>query len=279
MNDRDRPQRNRRVHDHAPHNHDRRPRHEDEESDDGLKLHASQRNARQNVTQHADASPGTPLAQPGEVAWLKVLTVNNTGAFLDWGRPKDLLLPYGEQNGRVVVGQHCLVCILLDSDDRPFATMKLDNWIHDTVAEGDERETGSTVHIIVAEETDLGVKVVVDHHYWGLLYRDEIFRPLSKGQALRGYVKKQREDGKLDISINPPTHVAAQTLTDRILTAIDTAGGKLALTDKSSPADIQRAFGVSKSVFKQAIGALYKHRKIEITTHGIRRVQDGSAAQ
>jgi len=212
--------------------------------------------------------------QPGEVAWLKVVEVNNTGAFLAWGRPKDLLLPYGEQNGRVVVEQHCLVCILLDADDRPYATMKLDDWIRDVVPAEQAYEAGEAVGLVIAEESDLGVKAVVDHRYWGLLYRDEIFRPLRKGQQLRGYIRKQRDDGKLDITINPPTHIAAASLTERILAAVDANGGKIPLTDKSSPADIQRAFGVSKSVFKQAIGALYKQRLIEITTHGVRRTAD-----
>lgn len=208
----------------------------------------------------------------GEVAWLKVVTVNNTGAFLDWGRPKDLLLPYGEQAGRVVVGQHVLVFIAEDDDDRPFASMKLDDFIGDQV---DPRAagygTGDVVALTVHGPTDLGVKVVVDHRYWGLLYREEIFRPLRTGQVLRGFVKKQRDDGKLDVTLNPPVHVAAAALTDRILAAIDANGGKLALTDKSSPEDIQRAFQVSKGVFKQAVGALYKERLIVIEPGCLRR--------
>jgi predicted RNA-binding protein (virulence factor B family) len=206
--------------------------------------------------------------QPGQVAWLRVVEVNNTGAFLDWGREKDLLLPYGEQNGRVVVGQHCLVCVLEDDDDRPFASMKLDEIIRD---EAEGYETGDAVELIVSGPTDLGMKVVVDHRYWGLLYRDEIFRPLRAGQQLRGHVKKMREDGRLDVSINPPAHVAAAALTDRILAAIDAHDGKLSITDKSSPQEIQRTFGVSKGVFKQAVGALYKERLIVIDTSCLRR--------
>ena len=216
-------------------------------------------------------SPDPQHAQPGQVAFLKVVQVNNTGAFLDWGRQKDLLLPYREQDGRVVVGQHCLVCILLDEDDRPFATMKLDNWIHDIVPESHAYEPGEKVSLIIADETDIGVKAIVDHRYWGLLYRDEIFRPVDKGEHVTGFVKKQREDGKLDVTLNPPAHIAAASLADRILAAVDANGGKLALTDKSSPDDIQDAFGVSKGVFKQAIGTLYKQRLILIEPDCIRR--------
>lgn len=209
-----------------------------------------------------------PIGEVGQVAWLAVVTVNNTGAFLDWGRPKDLLLPWGEQTGRVVVGQHVLVFIDEDDDGRPFASMKLDEFIRDEAA---DYGTGDIVHLTVYGETDLGMKVIVDDRYWGLLYRDEIFRPLGPGQQLRGYVKKQRDDGRLDITINPPAHVAASALADRILAAIDANGGKLALTDKSSPADIQRAFGVSKGVFKQAVGALYRARRIVIEPGCLRR--------
>lgn len=206
--------------------------------------------------------------EPGEVAWLKVVAVNNTGAFLDWGREKDLLLPYGEQNGRVVVGQHCLVIVLEDDDDRPFASMKLEDFIRD---EAEGYGSGDVVALTVSGPTDLGMKVVVDHRYWGLLYRDEIFRPLRAGQRLRGYVKKLREDGRLDVTLNPPVHVAAAALTDRILAAIDANGGKLTLTDKSSPQEIQRTFAVSKGVFKQAVGALYKERLIVIEPGCLRR--------
>lgn len=217
------------------------------------------------------------LPEPGQVAWLKVVAVNNTGVFLAWGRPKDLLLPFSEQAGRAVVGQHCLVCILLDEDDRPFASGQLDEWIHDIVPASVTYAAGDRVALTVADTTDLGVKVIVDDRYWGLLYRDEIFRPVHKGQQLGGYVKKLRDDGKLDVTINPPTHIAAASLAERILAAVDANGGQLMLTDKSRPEAIQSAFGVSKSVFKQALGALYKQRLILIETHCIRRAAPGNS--
>lgn len=219
-----------------------------------------------------------PVGDVGQVLWLPVAAVNNTGAFLDWGRPKDLLLPFSEQEGRVAPGEHCLVFVALDDDDRPFASMKLNDFIFDTFDEGDAANypQGKSVSLVIAGETDLGIKAVVDHRYWGMIYRDEIFRPLRRGQALTGYMKKPRADDKLDVSVNPPTHVAADALTDRILATLQKRGGFLPLSDKSAPEDIQRAFGVSKGVFKQAIGALYKQRRIVIAKDGIRLPDEGT---
>ncbi|MFZ5756543.1 MAG: S1 RNA-binding domain-containing protein [Pseudomonadota bacterium] len=209
--------------------------------------------------------------EPGDVAFLKVVTVNNTGAFLDWGREKDLLLPYSEQQGRVAVDQYCLVIIQLDDDDRPFASMQLNDFIDDTVDTHDTPfKPGQRVHLVIADETDLGVKAVVDHRWWGLLYREDLFRPVRRGQSFEGHIKQQRADGKLDVTLNPPAHVAAASLGDRILETLAKRGGFLPLSDKSPPEDIQRTFGVSKGVFKQAIGALYKQRRIIIGRDGIR---------
>ncbi|MFZ5723098.1 MAG: S1 RNA-binding domain-containing protein [Pseudomonadota bacterium] len=213
-----------------------------------------------------------PVGDVGQVLWLPVVAVNNTGAFLDWGRPKDLLLPFGEQEGRVAPGEHCLVFVALDDEDRPFASMKLNDFIFDTFDEGDgdNYPQGKRVELVIAGETDLGIKAVVDHRYWGLIHREDLFRPLRRGQTLAGYMKRPRDDGKLDVTVNPPAHVAADALTDRILAALQQRGGFLPLSDKSAPEDIQRTFGVSKGVFKQAIGALYKQRRILIAKDGIR---------
>lgn len=212
----------------------------------------------------ADAGPDV-----GEVAWLPVVAVKDAGAFLDWGRPKDLLLPFSEQprGGRPQPGQYCLVYIAQDEDDRPFASMKVNDFIADTA---DGYAPGDKVTLLIAELTDLGVKAVVDHRYWGLLYAADIFRTLRQGETCTGYVQKLREDGKLDVTLNPPAHVAAASLGDRVLAALRAAGGFLPLSDKSSPEAIQDAFGVSKSVYKQAIGALYKQRLISIDKDGIR---------
>ena len=217
-----------------------------------------------------------PIGNVGEVAWLKVVAVKDAGAFLDWGRPKDLLLPYGEQprGARVRAGDHCLVFIAEDADGRPFASMRLNDFIADAAG---GYQAGQRVSLVIAELTDLGVKAVVDHRCWGLLYADDIFRPVRRGEHCTGYVRKVREDGRLDLTLNPPARVAAGALTDRIVEALQAAGGFLPLGDKSPPEAIQQAFGVSKGVFKQAIGALYKQQRILITREGIRLAGPGTA--
>lgn len=220
------------------------------------------------------AAPDHALPQVGEVAWLTVVAVKDAGAFLDWGRPKDLLLPFGEQprGQRPRAGESCLVFIAEDEDGRPFASMKLNEFIRDTA---DGYAPGASVTLVIAELTDLGVKAVVDHRYWGLLYAEDIFRPLTRGETVGGHVRKLREDGKLDVTLNPPAHVAAVSLSDRVMAALRAAGGFLPLSDKSSPEAIQAQFGVSKGVYKQAIGALYKQRLIRIDKDGIRLAGDG----
>lgn len=213
-----------------------------------------------------------PIGDIDQVLWLRVVEVNDTGAFLDWGRPKDLLLPYSEQEGRPATGDYCMVYVGTDDDERPFASMKLNDFVFDTYDEGDAPNypQGRKVSLLIAGETDLGIKAVVNHRYWGMLYRDEVFQPLRRGQSIDGYMKLPRADDKLDVTINPPAHIAAGALTDRIIASLRQRGGFLPLSDKSSPDDIQRAFGVSKGVFKQAIGALYKDRLILIAKDGIR---------
>ncbi len=220
-------------------------------------------------TQHAIREP---IGDINHVLWLRVAAVNDTGAFLDWGRPKDLLLPFSEQEGRPQPGDYCLVFVDIDDDERPFASMKLNDFLYDVLVGGDADNypQGQAVTLVIAGETDLGIKAIVNHRYWGMLYRDEIYRPPRRGLTLTGYVKNPRADGKLDLSINPPAHLAAGALTDRILAMLQQRGGYLPYSDKSPPEDIQRAFGVSKGVFKQAIGALYKQRQIIIAKDGIR---------
>lgn len=216
-------------------------------------------------------------ANVGEIALLKVVAVNDTGAFLHQGLPKDLLLPYREQHGEVRVDDQVLVMVCEDEQGRPFASMRLDDFIQD---EAEGYAQGDQVALIIAGPVDLGIKAIVDNRYWGLLYADEIFRPqhqaLKKGDRMTGYVKKPRADHKIDITINPPGHIAAASLADQILTKLGKHGGFLPLHDKSAPDAIQAAFGVSKSVFKQAIGVLYKQRRITIEDGGIRLIDKQS---
>ncbi|MGJ7461290.1 CvfB family protein [Halomonas sp. MA07-2] len=213
-----------------------------------------------------------PTCAVGEVAYLEVVTVNETGAFLDWGHPKDLLLPYGEQRFRPSVGKRVLVRIYEDQQGRPVASQKLDRFVAD---EAEGLSAGDEVTLVIAEQTDLGLKAVVDHRCWGLLYRDDITRPLRRGQRLTGYVKRLREDGRLDLSLLPPGAARLDVVGETVLKALRESGGYLPLCDRSDAAEIKARLGVSKNAFKQAIGRLYKQRLITLEATGIRLVPRG----
>ena len=213
-----------------------------------------------------------PKCAVGEVAYLEVVTVNETGAFLDWGHPRDLLLPFGEQRFRPSVGKRVLVRIYEDQQGRPVATQKLDRFVADA-AEG--LAAGDEVTLMIAEQTDLGFKAVVEHRCWGLLYRDDVTRPLRRGQRLTGYVKRLRDDGRLDLSLLPPGEARLDVVGETVLKALRESGGYLPLGDKSDAAEIKARLGVSKNAFKQAIGRLYKRRLITLSPTGIRLAPGG----
>ncbi|WP_227369413.1 S1 RNA-binding domain-containing protein [Halomonas sp. M20] len=203
----------------------------------------------------------------GDVALLEVVAIKDAGAFLGWGRPKDLLLPYSEQRSRPRVGQQVLVMIFEDDQGRPAASMRLEDFIIDQ-AEG--LKNGDKVALVIGERTDLGVKAVVNQRFWGLLYHDELTRPPKRGERMEGYVRRVREDGRLDLSLLPSGAEKQQLAAERIIDALQANQGFLALSDKSSPATIKSQLGISKSAFKQAIGKLYKQRRIVIEAKGIR---------
>ncbi|GHG70830.1 GntR family transcriptional regulator [Alishewanella longhuensis] len=212
------------------------------------------------------ATTERPRIMVGQVAMLPVVAITKVGAFLNWGVKKDLLVPFSEQQIPLKEGQHYLVYCYVDLSNRIVASTKLDRHIHKTPA---NYQIGDKVAIIVSEQTDLGYKVVIEHQHWGVLYKNEVFKPLRRGDKLTAYVMKVRDDGKIDLRLVSTTHKQAQELTDKVLYKLKQNGGKLALTDKSSPEQIYDAFGVSKKAFKQAIGALYKEKKIVITEQGL----------
>lgn len=213
-----------------------------------------------------------PRCAVGEVAYLEVVTVNETGAFLDWGQPKELLLPFGEQRFRPTPGKRVLVRIYEDQQGRPVASQRLDRFVSD---EAEGLAAGDEVTLVIAEQTDLGLKAVVDHRCWGLLYRDDITRPLRRGQRLSGYVKRLREDGRLDLSLLPPGAARLDVVGETVLKALRESGGYLPLGDKSDATEIKARLGVSKNAFKQAIGRLYKRRLITLEATGIRLAPGG----
>ena len=150
-----------------------------------------------------------------------------------------------------------------------YASSYLNDFLKDEAA---EFEQGQQVSIMIGNATDLGYKVVINHQYWGLLYANEVFQPIYKGQVMAGYIKKLREDQRLDVSLAPFGFAKVASITDTILAKLAEDNGFIALSDKSSPDDIYAVFGVSKKVFKQAIGILFKQRSIVIEKTGIRLV-------
>ena len=218
---------------------------------------------------HLAATTKTPSAQVDDIAWLKVVSLNYVGAFLDWGLPKDLLVPFSEQHHEMEVGRSYLVKVFLDDKNRIAATTKIDRFIEE-VAE--DFEVGQKVSLIIADQTELGFKAIINNTHWGLLYQNELFQPLSRGQKLDGYIKKIRDDLKIDLCLHHPGYGKVLSLTDNILIKLKENNGVLMLSDKSPPEAIYAAFGVSKKVFKQAIGALYKKKLIELDKSGIRLV-------
>lgn len=216
-----------------------------------------------------------PYAQVDEVAYLKVVSGSHAGAFLDWGMPKDLLVPFSEQKVPMHAGRSYLVKLFLDESNRIAASMLLDDFLQDEAVYYKE---GQKVEIIVADPTDLGFKVIVDHQYWGVLYKNEIFQPLTRGQKLTAFVKKTRSDYRLDLILDNKNYgVKRDKTSEDILQELQRHGGYLSLTDKSSPELIYRQFGISKKIFKQAIGSLYKQRLIFIEENGIRLASENKS--
>jgi len=208
------------------------------------------------------ATARLPYAQVDDVAWLKCVSVSDVGAFLDWGLAKDLLLPYSEQTTKIVAGRSCLVKVFLDESNRIAASMLLDDFIED---EAFYLKEGDKVDLVIADETDLGRKAVVNNEYWGVLYKNEIFQKLRKGQKTTGFIKKIRDDNKIDLVLQMAKFGdKVDSVTEKILAKLESQGGVMLITDKSHPDEIYKAFGVSKKVFKQSVGSLYKKRMIAI---------------
>ena len=221
------------------------------------------------LTESRTRSVKAPKVLRGEVASLGVVSTSKLGAFLDWGMPKDLLLPFAEQTGPLRPGGRALVMVTTDREGRLLASAKLDRFLKDTC---NEFQQGDEVALIAARETDLGWKMVVNNRYWGMIARKELRAPLKHGQRVTGYVQRLREDGKLSLSLNAPGAAKSDALSEQIMAALEQAGGELPLGDKSAPDAIFEAFRCSKNAFKQAIGGLYKARKIVIEKDRILKV-------
>ncbi|MGO8677957.1 MAG: S1 RNA-binding domain-containing protein [Limisphaerales bacterium] len=214
------------------------------------------------------ATTQTPRATVGEVATLKVISINRqVGAFLDWGLAKDLLLPFREQTGPVRAGEDVVVRVCLDErTQRIVASMKLGR---DSALKPPNLRAGERVEFLITEKTQLGYRALVDGKHPGLLFHDGVSMPVAIGQKLKGFVRALRPDGKIDLSLDQAGYERVAPLARRIVLELQRGNGRLGLDDDSPPEAVRRAFGVSKNAFKQALGALYKARRIRFSKPGI----------
>ena len=216
------------------------------------------------------ATTQTPFAQVGDFAWLEVAWVNQFGAFRDWGLMKDLFVPFGEQKMKMQKGRSYLVHVHLDPETfRIMASAKVERYLS---KEWPPYHGGDEVDALVWQKTDLGFKDIVDNQFAGLLFDDEIFRQLHSGDRLRAYVKQVRPDGKIDLSLQKKGQKAVHDFSDILLEHLRTNGGFTPLGDKSPAEEIYALFGVSKKVYKKAVGDLYRQRLITIEDDGLHLV-------
>ncbi len=208
------------------------------------------------------ATTETPKAEVGECAYLKVVEVNRIGAFLDWGLPKDLLVPFGEQQKPMQVGQSYVVYLYVDpASERIAASTKLDKFLADA---SPYYKVQQQVDLLICGRTDLGYRTVIDGSVIGLLFKSDVLSPINIGQKIKGYIKHIRADKKLDLCLQLVNREALDELSEKIMAFIKAEGGETTLTEKSPPDIIAKQFGVSKSSYKKALGKLYKKRLILI---------------
>lgn len=220
------------------------------------------------------ATTTRPRAQVGDFANLKVVARNRVGLFLDWGLPKDVLLPFAELKKPLEEGQYCVAYLYLDKHtSRVLATTRLDRYLDKTPA---RYKVGDAVNLLLVERTDLGYKAIINGEHWGLIHRNEAFRPIKLGRKEQGYIREIRPDGKINLSLQPVGTQAADQLQQQILDRLQASGGHLALSDRSSPEAISDAFGVSKSNFKKAIGGLMKKGLVQIHAEHIELSADNA---
>ena len=206
-----------------------------------------------------------------QFALLRVTSVSNIGAFMDWGLEKELLVPFREQRQKMVEGRWYIVYLDLDKKtDRLYATNKIEKRLKNeplTVLEGE------AVDMIVMKKTDLGFSVIVNQLHEGLIFDSDIFTKLNIGDKIKGYVKQIRDDNKIDISLQP---IGFENFNDPncelVLLKLKAQKGFLPVTDKSTPEEIYSKFGISKKAYKKAIGTLYKQRKIILQSDGVKLV-------
>lgn len=217
------------------------------------------------------ATTQQPKAKVGEFAFLKAVARTHVGAFLDWGLDKDILVPFAEQHRPIEVDQSYLVYLYLDKHDgRIVASSKIDKFIDDDAPHNFTPQ--QQVNLLIANSTELGFKAIINNSHWGVLYKNDVFQKLSFGQSKKGFIKRIREDGKIDLSLQGGKETRDK-YAKIILNHLEKQQGFSPVHDKSSPEIIANTFGMSKGAFKKAIGGLYKQRLISIQKDGIHLVK------
>jgi len=212
-----------------------------------------------------------PLITLNSFAYLLVKEITSVGAFLDWGLEKDLFVPFSEQNVKMEEDRRYVVYLYFDEEsERLVASNKINKFLNndDINLQPDEE-----VDLLVFKRTDLGFKVIINSRYEGLTYHNEIFQTVQVGDALRGYIKTVREDGKIDVILQKGGFRHMDANTERLLHYLRTHKGFIPLTDDSSPEDIAYLLKMSKKNFKKASGILYKQRLINLIPDGIELIE------
>ena len=219
------------------------------------------------------ASTEQPLIKVGEVAALKVVDKSIHGAFLEWGLSgKHLFLPNRNQQGSVIAGQKTVVYMYVDDrTGRCVATNKIKPFIYNedplTVKVGDE------VDVLVAFETPIGYRVVINNRHWAMIYKNQLFRPIRVGDRTKGWVRKITEDMRIDVSLQQTGLAEVETSVVKLEQMLKEHGGVLGVNDHSEPQDVARLTGMSKKVFKRALGMLLKQGKVRQTERGIETIK------
>jgi uncharacterized protein len=216
------------------------------------------------------ATTEVPKAMAGEFAQLQVVSVNKTGAFMDWGLMKDLFVPFSEQPTPMVEGQYYPVFIYVDYESKRItASAKINRFVDKSTP---ELVVGQEVDLLVYQKTELGYKAVVNQQYSGVIYKNEVFSPVQMGQQLKGFIKQIRPDDKIDLMLQKPGFEKIENFASQLFKWLKEADGFLPVTDKSPAELIYDYFGVSKKTYKKAVGDLYRSRLITLEEKGIRLV-------
>lgn len=221
------------------------------------------------------ATTKRPHIVVGQFNLLRVASMEKVGAFMDWGLPKDLLVPFGEQKIRLQANRSYIVYVFIDEGSgRIVGSTRINKFIDQVPA---DYEVGQMVELLIARETELGYTAIINDAHWGFLYHNEIFKDVRIGKKVRGYIQKIRDDGKIDLSLTSTGYEKVAGIAETILNQLARNNGFLPITAKTSPEELSDRFGVSKKNYKKALGSLYKKRLLSIDPDGIRLLPSPSA--